>query len=70
MNGDLWRIALDWIPFVVFFIVLILLLRLVVTRPQQKVYRTFMSEQIVEIKRMNSLLERIANTLEKVPPRP
>jgi hypothetical protein len=37
--------------------------------PATKVYRAFMSEKIIEIKRMNSLLERIANTLEKQQPR-
>ena len=69
MSGDLWRVFLDWIPFVVFCAVLLLLMRLVVTRPQQNAYRIFMSEQIAEIKRMNALLERIASTLEKQQPR-
>jgi len=64
MNSDMLRIALDWLPFLIFIGLLFYFLRRPL--PQQKAQREYLVDHLAGQQVTNEKLERIAVALEKL----
>ena len=70
MSTEQWvRLALDWLPFLIFLSLLVYFFRQMRGPkgqiPYQQAHRQYMQDHLAEVRRTNENLERIAKALEQ-----